>query len=192
MTFDRSLHPEPPRREDDAMRVNYLRSLNVLDTPPTAALDRITREASNIIQTPIALVSLVDQDRQWFKSKIGLLVNETPRNLAFCAHAIMPDNPGPFVVNDPLDDERFKHSDLVHNYPHIRFYAGVPLVSHSSDDFSWSLGTLCIIDTRPRTIRDDEIQKLTELSKQVVAEIERRAAAHDVPLNPAYEKNSIG
>ena len=129
------------------------------------------------MQTPIALVSLVDKERQWFKSKVGLLCDETPRNLAFCAHAIYPDNPGVFIVEDPLEDERFKHSDLVHNYPHIRFYAGAPLVSHAADGSSFNLGTLCIIDTRPRKIRADDVKKLDALAKEVVSEFERESSS---------------
>ena len=170
---DASKHQEPPRRADDAKRVEYLKSLNILDTPATPAFDSITREASDIMQTPIALILLVDTDRQWFKSKVGLLRDETPRSLAFCAHAIYPDNPGTFVVEDPLEDERFKYSNLVHNYPHSRFYAGAPLVSYSADGTAHNLGTLCIIDTQPRTIKEDQLTKLVDLSKKVMAEIER-------------------
>ncbi len=165
----------PPRRDDDGERVDFLRSLNILDSGADEAFDRITREASSIMQTPIALVSLVDQDRQWFKSKVGLDANETPRNLAFCAHAIYPDNPGLFVVNDAQQDERFQFHDLVLNDPRIRFYAGAPLVSSSVDGVSWNLGTLCIIDMQPRSLREEHAKHLEILARQVVSEIERHA-----------------
>ncbi len=165
----------PPRRCDDEERVNFLRSLNLLDTGADESFDRITREASSILQTPIALVSLVDQERQWFKSKVGLEANETPRNLAFCAHAIYPDNPGLFVVNDAQQDERFKFNDLVQNDPRIRFYAGAPLVSRPSDGVAWNLGTLCVIDTQPRDLQESQARHLEILAQQVVAEIERHA-----------------
>ena len=109
------------------------RSLNILDTAADAAFDRITEAASTITHSPIALVSLVDSDRQWFKSKVGLNVSETRREVAFCSHAIAQCDSKIFVVNDALQDERFKKNHLVVGAPNIRFYAGVPLIVDGND-----------------------------------------------------------
>lgn len=133
--------PLPP---NDDQRLDALSAYQVLDTPKEASFDALTRLAARIFNVPIALVSLVDRERQWFKSCHGLEVSETPRNQAFCTYAILDTEP--LVVLDATQDERFSENPLVTNAPGIRFYAGAPLVT--PDGFC--LGTFCIIDTEPR------------------------------------------
>jgi len=153
-----------PTREAD--RIAALEQYQVLDTPPEQSYDDITALAAYICDVPIALVSFVDKDRQWFKSKVGLKVNETSRDVSFCAHAILDQKV--MVVNDALNDERFSDNQLVTCAPNIRFYAGVPLVTPDGHP----LGTLCVIDHRPRELSDDQIKTLESLARQVVAQLE--------------------
>ena len=115
-----------PIPQDEAERLNLLHALNILDTPSEEAFDRITRLVAHILDVPIALVSLVDTDRQWFKSRIGIDANETPREVAFCAHAIAQTTP--LIVTDTKQDSRFMSNALVTGNPNIRFYAGVPVI----------------------------------------------------------------
>lgn len=156
----------PPKPPDEAGRLERLRGYGILDTPPIEGFDRITRLASRIFRVPIALVSLVDEDRQWFKAKVGLDADETPRDLAFCAHAIC--QPDVLVVEDATEDPRFSANPLVTSDPKIRFYAGAPL--WTSDAFA--LGTLCIIDREPRTLSREERDLLKDLAAFVIDEIE--------------------
>jgi len=136
---------EPPLSPaNEAKRIEALRSLQVLDTPPEERFDRITKIAQHVFDVPIALVSLVDESRQWFKSKQGLEVCETGRDVSFCGHAILRDDA--LVVPDAFLDKRFADNPLVTGEPHVRFYAGHPL----ADAAGFKLGTLCIIDHRPR------------------------------------------
>lgn len=161
-----------PHPKDEAERLAKLRDYMILDSLPEASYDRITRLASQILGTPIALVSLVDQDRQWFKSRVGLDATETPRDVSFCTHAICQDEV--LVVEDATLDERFSNNALVTGDPSIRFYAGAPL--RTSDGLN--MGTLCAIDTKPRSITADEKQLLTDLAAIVVDTLEMRQLVH--------------
>ena len=140
--------------------------MEILDTDADDRFDRITRLVAELLDVPIALVSLVDEKRQWFKSAAGLDATETPREVAFCAHAILGDDP--LIVQNALDDERFHDNPLVQGDPNIRFYAGAPLILR--DEIR--LGTLCAIDTRARSLSDRERTVLQELSRVVVDELE--------------------
>lgn len=157
----------PPKNEIE--RLNALREYRILDTLPEQAYDDITHLAAYICQTPIALVSLVDESRLWFKSKVGLDVNETPRTDTFCTHALLQPN-DMLVVNDTLSDARFADNRLVTGAPYIRFYAGVPLVTQAGA----VLGTLCLIDTQPRDLDTAAKSALFRLGRQVMAQLELR------------------
>jgi diguanylate cyclase (GGDEF)-like protein len=153
--------PVPPNEAD---RLKSLHNLRVLDTPPEERFDRLTRLAKRLFEVPIALVSFVDEHRQWFKSRQGMDVSETPREVAFCAHAILQD--GIFVVPNAHEDERFKESPLVTAYPNIRFYAGRPVKAPDGA----RVGTLCIMDHRPRDPHPEDLQLLNDLGALVEEE----------------------
>jgi len=155
--------PESPLNE--AVRLLALKRTHLLDTSPEERFDRFTRMAKLAFDVPIALVSLVDEKRQWFKSCQGLEARETPRDIFFCGHAILSE--GLFIVEDTHDDSRFADNPLVTAPPHIRFYAGAQLRSHEG----YRLGTLCIIDTRPRSLDHDQRLLLEELARCVDEEI---------------------
>jgi diguanylate cyclase (GGDEF)-like protein len=140
-------------------------ALEVLDTPPEERFDRVTRLARRLFGVPIALVSLVDSDRQWFKSRQGLDATETPRDVSFCGHSIL--EPELFVVEDAHRDERFHDNPLVTGEPHVRFYAGAPL---SAPDGS-RIGTLCVIDHEPRSLDAEEGALLADLASMVEREL---------------------
>lgn len=154
--------PDAPPDEDS--RLAALRSLNVLDTIAEERFDRLTRIAKRLFGVEIALVSLVDENRQWFKSCAGLEVRETPRAFSFCGHAILGESP--FVIPDALQDPRFADNPLVTGKPHIRFYAGCPLRGPDRH----KLGTLCIIDPHPRTFGNEDIALLVDLASLVERE----------------------
>jgi diguanylate cyclase (GGDEF)-like protein len=155
----------PPKPHNERQRLETLRALGVLDTPPEERFDRVTRLASRIFEIPIALVSLVDADRQWFKSKQGLTACETSRDISFCGHAILNDDV--LVVEDAAKDERFVDNPLVTGDPKIRFYAGYPLASPDGT----KMGTLCVIDREPREFCENDRRVLTELGRMVEAEM---------------------
>ena len=157
-----------PFPENEAERLRALRDYDILDTAPEERFDRITRILSRTLNIPIALVSLVDAERQWFKSQVGLGASETPREVAFCAHAICEEDV--MVVEDATLDQRFSANPLVTGDPDIRFYAGAPLRTESG----LNMGTLCAIDRKPRTLSPDETALLTDLAALVVDEMEMR------------------
>lgn len=148
----------PRKPDDEAARLKNLHSLKLLDTAPEERFDRLTRLARRLFDVPIALVSLVDANRQWFKSSAGLDASETPREISFCGHAILQDQI--LEICDAEQDERFHDNPLVTDKPGIRFYAGHPL---GLEDGS-KLGTLCLLDTRPRKLNDEERELLRDLA----------------------------
>jgi GAF domain-containing protein len=160
---------------DEDRRLAALRELSILDTQSEERFDRITRLAASVGEVPIALVSLVDQNRQWFKSCIGLGARETSREVSFCAHAVMTR--APVIVPDTLQDDRFADNPLVVGEPRIRFYAGFPIFHHNGS----CVGTLCLIDSRPRQFPPALIQQLEDLASMVQRELnsEPRSAATD-------------
>ena len=168
--------------EDD--RLAALHRYDVLDTPAEESFDRITRVAKSALQIPIVLVSLVDAERQWFKSKQGLDAVETPRNISFCTHAINQNEP--MLVRDALDDERFRENPLVTGELGIRFYLGIPL--RTPDGFN--IGTLCAIDQKPRDLSSIEIDLLRDLACVVVDELELRLIAEELTQSEAEEREA--
>ncbi len=156
---------EPEFPADEAHRIEVLRALHILDTPPEERFDRITRVAQRLFDVPVALVSLVDADRQWFKSCQGLSASETPRSISFCGHAILSSDT--LVVANALDDPRFADNPLVTEAPHIRFYAGHPLKAADGS----RLGTLCIIDYKPRNYSPGMLASLADLAGSVEREL---------------------
>jgi len=163
-----------PVPENEQGRRDALRRYAILDTAPEAAFDRVAELAASICAAPIALVSLIDSDRQWLKSKVGLTLSDTPRDVAFCAHAIVERDL--FVVSDAAADERFATNPLVTAPPKIRFYAGAPLIT--PDGFA--VGTLCVLDHVPRQLSDQQQQALRVLSSQLVAQLELRKTKDDL------------
>ncbi len=160
----------PLRLAKETERLQALKSLNILDTDPEAPYDALVASAARICDTPIALISLVDKSRQWFKAKVGLPASETPREYAFCAHAIL--NPGQtMVVRDATADARFASNPLVTADPHIRFYAGVPL----TDSLGQGLGTLCVIDTKARELSPMQLAELDGLAQQASRLLQTRS-----------------
>ena len=170
---------------DESERLALLQALDLLDTSAEPIFDSLTRLVASTLQVPIALISLVDSNRQWFKSRVGLSVSETPREFAFCAHAILQD--GPMVVGDATQDERFADNPLVTGDPMIRFYAGVPILTRAGK----ALGTLCAIDSKPRILRQDEIETLIDLADLASKEIQQREANRLARRHLAQTKTAI-
>lgn len=153
----------PKKHNNEEERLRDLESYSIIDSLPESDYDNLTRIASQICNTPISLVSLLDDKRQWFKSHHGLEISQTPKDYAFCAHAINDSN-NIFIVEDARKDERFHDNPLVTGDPNIVFYAGVPLISENG----YPLGTLCVIDNKPKTLTKDQILSLDALSKQAM------------------------
>ena len=172
-----------PYPENESERLAALKRFHILDTDQESEYDHLTALASYICETPIAVISLVDESRQWFKSSVGVSVRETPREMAFCAHAILDDQV--LIVEDALKDPRFVDNALVLSDPHIRFYAGAPLAT--PDGFK--LGTLCVIDQKPRKLNADQIQALQHLRAQVEALFSLRHTLHQ--LNQTLDQVKI-
>lgn len=161
---------QPVVGDDEARRLAALRRYRILDTDPEQAFDDLALLASHICGTPMALITLVDADRQWFKARVGVSIVETSRSISFCTHAIRRE--GLFVVPDALEDQEFRDSPLVTGDPHIRFYAGAPLITHDGH----ALGTLCIVDRVPRTLTSQQTEALQALKRQAEAQIELRGS----------------
>ena len=157
-----------PFPHNEKERLELLHALELLDSPPEVCFDRITRLVARTLGVPIALVSLVDEERQWFKSRIGIDATETPRDISFCSHTIVL--PRPLVVADAQQDERFFDNPLVAGAPHIRFYAGVPIVSSAG----LPLGTLCAVDQQPRELSTAELETLCDLAEILSQEVQQR------------------
>ena len=185
-----SLNPTPNAAmsaavpSDEAARLAALQRYDILDTPPEAGFDRVTRLAAQLFDVPIALVSLVDADRQWFKSCYGLDARQTSREISFCAHAILSDEI--FVVPDAIQDERFAGNPLVTGEAGIRFYAGAPLKTRAG----FNLGSLCIIDTKPRQFSEQQLAGLTDLAALVVDELELRQSERELQSEIVERKNN--
>lgn len=158
----------PMMSTNDAARVDALQKYAILDSEPEQAFDDLTLLASYVCRTPIALISLVDENRQWFKAKIGISATETSRDIAFCSTAIQQEDV--FVVPDALQDERFRTNPLVVSEPNIRFYAGAPLINEDG----YALGTLCVIDRMPRNLAADQELALKALTRLVLMQMEFR------------------
>lgn len=151
-----------------------LRSLDVLNTPPEEPYDGLVEIAAALFETPMAFLSLVDEDRQWFKAKVGVEMCGTGRDIAFCAHAVMGMRA--MVVEDAALDPRFEDNPLVTGEPRIRFYAGAPLVTSAGE----AVGTLCVADTKPRQFAPERIRLLERLARQAVRLLEAQRLANDL------------
>ncbi len=167
----------PEKPENEFERLQTLRALGLLDTPPETRFDAITRMARLMFDVPTTVISLVDEDRQWFKSKQGTHLTETPRDISFCGHTILGSDI--FVVSDAIDDDRFVDNPLVVGEPGIRFYAGCPIQAQDG----CVLGTLCLIDVKPRELSAKERQILKSMASLVECELETLQTAHHDELS---------
>jgi len=158
----------------ETRRLKVLWQYDVLDTVPEEVFDDLTELAARICEAPIALISLIDEDRQWFKSKVGVTLNETSRDISFCAHAMKQQDL--FIIPDATKDLRFANNPLVTSDPKIRFYAGAPLITPDGH----ALGSLCVIDKVPRELRLDQQQALRVLARHVMTQLELRRHAKDL------------
>jgi GAF domain-containing protein len=159
---------------NEKQRLNVLWQYEVLDTVPEEVFDDLTELAARICEAPIAMITLVDESRQWFKSKVGVTVKETSRDISFCGHAIAQSDL--FIVPDATKDQRFEHNPLVISDPKIRFYAGAPLITPDG----YPLGTLCVIDKVPRELRPDQKSALRVLARHVMTQLELRRRSHEL------------
>ena len=166
--------PAAPLPKNEVKRLNVLWQYDVLDTVPEEVFDDLTELASHICEAPVALISLVDEDRQWFKAEVGTSLKETSRDISFCAHAILND--GLLVISDATKDPRFSDNPLVTGPQRIRFYAGAPLVTPDGH----ALGTLCVLDKKPRKLRPEQLKALRVLAHHVVSQLELRRHAREL------------
>jgi GAF domain-containing protein len=171
-----------PLPTNERRRLEVLWKYNLLDTPPEKPLDDLTELAASICETPIALLSLVDEKRQWFKSRIGLTQTETAREVSFCTHAILQKEV--MIVPDALKDPRFAHNPLVTASPFIRFYAGAPLFTEEG----CALGTLCVIDHEPRQLSEKQVKALQTVARVVISHLELRRQIQDLTRVPIRDK----
>jgi diguanylate cyclase (GGDEF)-like protein len=171
--------------DDEEARLQALYRYEILDTQPEEAFDRITRLAKTVLDVPVVMVSLIDKHRQWFKSRQGIAVAETPRDISFCTHTIRSTRP--FIVPDTHADPRFAQSPLVVGEPYVRFYVGVPLQSRDG----YNIGALCAIDTKVRTLSPEKIGLLQDLGHLVVDELELRLLAGTDGLTGAMTRRSF-
>ena len=164
--------PEPemsaPLPNVESARVAALDRYAILDTEPEQTFDDLVVLAAHVCKAPIAMLSLVDDHRQWFKSKVGVEIRETPRDISFCAHAI--EQRELFIVPDTRNDARFRENPMVLGEPHIRFYAGAPLINEEG----FALGTLCVIDRQPRELEEAQKEALKSLSRLALGQMELR------------------
>ena len=160
--------------DDEQERLDALRTYEILDTPAESGFDDLARLAANLCGTPMALVTFIDADRQWFKASVGLSIEETPRDVSFCAHAILGSDV--FVVPDAASDARFLDNPFVTGDAHVRFYAGAPLIASRGH----ALGAICVIDRVPRQLTTLQETALAALSRQVVAQLELRRSTTSV------------
>lgn len=169
---------------NEKKRLKVLWQYDILDTLPESIFDDLTELAARICEAPMAIISLVDEERQWFKSKLGVTVRETSRDVSFCSHAIRQD--GLFIVPDATKDDRFSKNPLVTADPKIRFYAGAPLISPDG----YALGTLCVLDQEPRVLRPDQQVALSVLARHVMAQLELRREVREVSQTFGLGKGS--
>lgn len=177
----------PPAHPEESERLDALRSYDILDSLPETDYDDLTMLASEICRTPVSLISLIDDKRQWFKSNHGLNIRETPREYAFCTHGIL--NPYEIlIVPDTREDERFIRNPLVEGEPHIIFYAGVPLVNEDG----YPLGSLCVIDNEPKELTPRQLTLLKILGRQVVhlLELRRKNKALEILKKALEDRNA--
>jgi len=168
-----------PIPQNEARRLKVLWQYEVLDTVPEEIFDDLSELAGAICEAPISMISMVDESRQWFKARTGISEKETSRDISFCAHAIL--QPGLFIVPDAIKDIRFKDNPLVTGEPKVRFYAGAPLITPDG----YALGTLCVLDSKPRELRPEQLKALRLLARIVVSQLELRR--HSKELSKARE-----
>jgi GAF domain-containing protein len=169
----------------ESKRLNVLWQYDVLDTVPEEVFDDLTELAADICEAPIALISLVDEKRQWFKARVGTSVKETTRDISFCGHAIKQSSL--FIVPDATKDARFSKNPLVTSAPKIRFYAGAPLITPDG----YALGTLCVLDKVPRDLREDQKRALSTLARHVVSQLELRRRSAELATAKASNREAM-